>query len=283
MKTGRNFWRFLARSNPEAMNTGPPVLGNLQCPSEMVLHPGLQPLIVSVGPDELDPGEQEVETGEEKHAADLVVEIGWMNLDLQDCAFRIDEDLPLATGNLLATIVAARSAGLRGLHGLTVDHSGGRLRLPARCRAIVFAQDLIYALPFAVLTPLIEIIVYLLPGRKIVWHHAPGNATTKQIEASIDDSTHVIVRLLPPFLAFREEPCDNGPLLIFQVRRISFAFHGSSLPSWQSPTPFQQLTKSNVTPFQQLTKSNVTPIVLLDFRIIFAGQPLIRAASEGFH
>ena len=71
MKTGRNFWRFLARSDPDAMNTGPPVLGNLQCPSEMVLHPGLQPLIVGVGPDELDPGEQEVETGEEKHAADM--------------------------------------------------------------------------------------------------------------------------------------------------------------------------------------------------------------------
>src|SRR3954469_1313101 len=63
----------------------------------------------------------------------------------------------------------------------------------------------------AVFTPFIEIIVYLLPGRKVVWHHPPGNATTEQIEASIDDATHVIVRLLPPFLAFREEPCDEGP------------------------------------------------------------------------
>src|SRR5690242_10256349 len=99
-------------------------------------------------------------------------------------------------------------------------------------------------------------------------HHTPGNATTEQVEASIDDATHVIVRLLPPFLAFCEEPCDNGPLLIFQVRRISFAFHGSSLPSRQCPTPFQQLTKSNV-----------TPMVLLDFGIIFAGQPL-RARPE---
>src|SRR5690349_323856 len=81
MKTGRDSWRFLARSDPKAMNTGPPVLGNLQCPSEMVLHPGLQPLIVSIGPDELDPGEQEVEIGEEKHAADLIVEIGRMNLE----------------------------------------------------------------------------------------------------------------------------------------------------------------------------------------------------------
>src|SRR3954464_13769470 len=93
-------------------------------------------------------------------------------------------------------------------------------------------------LPLAVFTPFIEIIVYLLPGRKVVWHHPPGNATTEQIEASIDDATHVIVRLLPPFLAFREEPCDEGPFLIFEVRRISVAFHGSSLPSWQSPTPF---------------------------------------------
>src|SRR3954463_13610572 len=195
-----------------------------------------------------------------------------MNLDLQDCAFRIDKHLPLATGDLLAAIVAARSTGFSGLHGLTVDHSGGGLRFPARCRAVLFAQDLVYTLPFAVLAPFIEIIVYLLPGRKIVWHHAPGNAATEQIEASIDDSTHVIVRPLPPFLAFREEPCDNSPLLIFQVRRISFAFHGSSLPSWQSPIPFQQLTKSDV-----------TPMVLFDFGIIFAGQPLIPMAADRFH
>src|SRR4051812_44351720 len=112
------------------------------------------------------------------------------------------------------------------------------LRFPARCRAVLFAQDLVYTLPFPVLAPFIKIIVYLLPGRKVVWHHPPGNATTEQIEASIDDATHVIVRLLPPFLAFREEPCDEGPFLIFEVRRISVAFHGSSLPSWQSPTPF---------------------------------------------
>src|SRR3954468_2114514 len=186
-----------------------------------------------------------------------------MNLDLQDCAFRIDKDLPLATRDLLAAIIAARSARFSGLHGLTVDHSGGGLRFPARCRAVLFAQDLVYTLPFSVLAPFIKIIVYLLPGRKVVWHHPPGNATTEQIEASIDDATRVIVRLLPPFLAFREEPCDEGPFLLFEVRRISVAFHGSSLPSWQSPTSFQQLTKSDV-----------TPMVSFDFAMIFTRQPL---------
>src|SRR3982751_923142 len=270
MKTGGNCWRFLARSDPKALNTGPPVLGNLQCPSEMVLHPGLQPLIVGIGPDELDQGEQEVEIGKKKHAADLVMEIGWMNLDLQDCAFRIDKGLPLATGNLLATVIAARSACLGRLHGLTVDHSGGGLRFPARCCAILFAQNLVYALPFAVLAPFIEVIVYVVPGQKIVWHHAPCNAATEHIEAAIDNPTHVIVRLLPSFFAFREELCDTGPFLIFEVRRISFAFHGSGLPSWQSPTPFQQLTKSNV-----------TPAVLFGFGIIFTGQPLRRLHLAG--
>ena len=91
MKAGRDLGRFLSWSDPEAPNTSPPVLGNLQCPSEIFLHPGPQPLIMGIGPDELDQGEQEVEIGKEKHAADLVMEIGWMNLDLQDCAFRIDK------------------------------------------------------------------------------------------------------------------------------------------------------------------------------------------------
>src|SRR3954447_9198128 len=159
MKAGRNLGRLLSWSDPEAVNTSPPVLGNVQRPAELFLEPEAQPLIVGIGPDECDPGEQAVEIGKQKHAAHLVVEIGRMNLGLEDGALRIDKDLPLATGDLLAAIVAARPAGFGGLHGLTVDHGGGGLRFPARCRAILFSQDLVYAFPLAVFTPFIEIIV----------------------------------------------------------------------------------------------------------------------------
>jgi len=156
MKAGRNLGRFLFWSDPEAVNTSPPVLGNLQRPAELFLEPEAQPLIVGIGPDERDPGKQEVEIGKQKHAARLVVEIGWMNLGLEDGALRIDKDLPLATGDLLAAIVAARPAGFGGLHRLTVDDRGARLRVPAARLAIVLAQDLIYSFPFAVFAPLAE-------------------------------------------------------------------------------------------------------------------------------
>src|SRR3954454_22664320 len=185
-----------------------------------------------------------------------------MNLDLEDCAFRIDKDLPLATGDLLAAIVAARPAGFGGLHRLTVDDRGARLRVPAARLAIVLAQDLIYSFPFAVFAPLAEIVIYILVQRQIMRHHPPCDATAQYIKASIDDPTQGILRLLPAFLTFGEESGNEVPFLVFQICRIALVLHGSWLPSGQAPAPIQQPTTSDI-----------TPIVLSGFGRISTEQP----------
>src|SRR4051794_6729891 len=142
-----------------------------------------------------------------------------------DRTFRIDKNLSLAADDFLATVVTAGSTGLRCLHGLTVDHSGSGLRFPAACRAILFAQDLIDALPFAVLTPRAEVVIDDIPGRQIVRHHAPGDAATQHIETAVDNPPQVMDALPAPPFALREKRNKKLPLLIREICWIPVGFH----------------------------------------------------------
>src|SRR6185295_20264022 len=125
----RNDRRLLAGSAPEAMDAGPPMLGNCQRPSKIFLDPGLETLIAGVGPHERDGGKQEVEEAEQEHAAGLVMDVGRMNLGLQKIALGIDQHLPLAARDLLAAVIAAWTASLGRLDRLAVDDRRSRLRL----------------------------------------------------------------------------------------------------------------------------------------------------------
>jgi hypothetical protein len=50
----------LARSNPDAMNTSPPVLYDFDRPAKIFLGPGFQPFIMAIAPYELQGGEEPV-------------------------------------------------------------------------------------------------------------------------------------------------------------------------------------------------------------------------------
>ena len=97
METGRYFGRLLARRTPETMTAGPPVFDDFQGPAEFFLEPKFQALVVGIGPDQGDSGNQDLKIGEKKHASHLIVDVGRVDLGLDDGALRIDEDLPLST------------------------------------------------------------------------------------------------------------------------------------------------------------------------------------------
>ena len=90
MEAGRNNWWLLTGSTPEPLDAGPPVLGDRQGPSKVSFHPVLQTLIAAVGPNQHDGGEQDVKAGEQQHAARLVMDVGRMDLGLQQSALGID-------------------------------------------------------------------------------------------------------------------------------------------------------------------------------------------------
>src|SRR5690349_13178915 len=108
MKAGRDRRRLLAGSAPETVDPGPPMLDDLNGPAEVFLGPGPETLVVGIGPHQQDCREQEMEAGEQEPAAGLVVEVGRVELDLEQVALGVDQHRALAALDLLAAVVAAR-------------------------------------------------------------------------------------------------------------------------------------------------------------------------------
>ena len=68
----------------------------------------LRALIAGIGEDALDEGKALAGAAEEDTDAVAVLNVGGVDLDAQQEAERIDENVPLAPGNLLAGVVALR-------------------------------------------------------------------------------------------------------------------------------------------------------------------------------
>ncbi len=91
---------------------------------------GTRPLIACVGEDAQDEGPQRTRAFVEHEArAVAILDVGEMNGNAQQEAQRIDEDMPLAAGDLLARIVALRIEQSppfwRRFGALTVDDGSG--------------------------------------------------------------------------------------------------------------------------------------------------------------
>jgi hypothetical protein len=72
-------------------------------------------------------GEALFRAGDDVWRAIPVLNVGGMRDRVQHVALGIGEDMTLAALDLLARIIAARSAAFRGFHALAVDHTGCRL------------------------------------------------------------------------------------------------------------------------------------------------------------
>ena len=86
-------------------------LDDLEQPAAGVGHGlgGLRPLIAGIGEDALDEGEQAAGTSIENQPRPVaVLNIAGMNDDVQQEAERIDKDMALAPGDLLARIKPLR-------------------------------------------------------------------------------------------------------------------------------------------------------------------------------
>lgn len=68
----------------------------------------LWPLIVGIGEDALDEGEQTARPAQYGRRAVAILEVSGMNDDAQEQAERIDEDVPLVARDLLARVKALR-------------------------------------------------------------------------------------------------------------------------------------------------------------------------------
>ena len=92
----------------EAMRLGP--FDDLQLPGAGLGDDGrhLRSLVCGVGEDALDEGEQATGSTQQQISAVAILHRGRMDHDVQEQAKRIDENVPLATRDLLARVVPLR-------------------------------------------------------------------------------------------------------------------------------------------------------------------------------
>jgi hypothetical protein len=133
------------------------------------------------------------------------MEVSRMDFDLEKGSFGIDKRLPLATLDLLATIIAPWPTGRCRLDRLAVDDGGRRKRVTAASGPIALAQDLVDPLPLPALAPCAEVIIDHAPRRQVMRHHAPGDATPEYIKAAIKDPAKLISPIRPSSLTRRKQ------------------------------------------------------------------------------
>jgi hypothetical protein len=141
----------------------------------------------------------------------------------------INPNMTLASGDLLAAVIAALAASFGGLHRLAVETGGawgGRVRgglLPAD----VSAPRVQHGLPGTVVVPRREVCLDGAVGQQIVREQIPWAARPVAVEDGVDDFSHVYGPRASAALGERNQRLQDGPLIVCQVRQIRFTSWGS--------------------------------------------------------
>ncbi len=120
-----------------------------------------------------------------------VLNVGGMNLQSDQVARSVGDDVALAPFDLLADIVAARAATFRGFHRLTVDHVGRRAGLAARPFTRKHHQRVVDLEPGDVLGLGTEVAAQRRGRRKILVKRSPRIAAGCQMLDRVDHLTQI--------------------------------------------------------------------------------------------
>ena len=111
-----------------------------------------------------------------------------MHKDNQQQPERVDDDVPLTTRDLLATVKSTPFAALGRSHRLAVDDGRGRCGLPASCLANLFAKAIVDPFPRSIDSPVTKDTVHRILARKVLRKVSPLAASSIPVQDRIDDS-----------------------------------------------------------------------------------------------
>jgi hypothetical protein len=167
---------------------------DVQLVLRMFLQPFVQRIVVvlAVPPDDHQTREAfRVHAGEGQLGAFGVIDGGAGDNHRQQQSHRIHDNMPLATGDLLAAVVAALLAPFGAFDALAVDAGGAGRRLSASRQANFDPQAGDDTVPGSVRDPGAKVVVDRFPGREVAWQHAPLTARPIQIQQSVNDGSQV--------------------------------------------------------------------------------------------
>ena len=120
-----------------------------------------------------------------------VLFIGGADIDPQQQAQDVDQDMAFASRGLLTSVVAAHPALVADLDGLAVEDGGGGTGLTAVGLADLGAQGVMDTFPDALLNPEAKHSVDGAPRAVLFGQQSPGAAGTQQIKNTVDHQAPV--------------------------------------------------------------------------------------------
>lgn len=120
-----------------------------------------------------------------------VVQVSWVEADLEQMTLRIHQHVPLAARDLLATTGAARSTGLGGAHRLAVDDGRRRLGCAPTPDPLAFAERGVNLLSGASSSPSGIVPADGRPGWTFVRYGPPLAAGAQEVEDRLDNPPQI--------------------------------------------------------------------------------------------
>src|SRR5438132_4811601 len=158
---------------------------------------------------------------EQERGRHPIIETSTGHEDGQEQAQRIDQQMPLASFDFLAPIIAALGAPhFGGLDRLAIDACGTRGRLVSRFHAGSFAQGLDHLGPCPVVAPLGTGVIDGTFGQQIVRQHIPLAASSVPVEQCMQDFPQGYLPRAPSrcvLLGGWDHRFHNRPLLVRQI------------------------------------------------------------------
>lgn len=130
-------------------------------------------------------------------------------------------NVPFASLDLLASVVASRPPGLGGLDGLTVDHSRSWAGLSSCLLPSVHDKRMVDPIQSPLIAPSVEVALNRCEGREVLWQQSPLAAGRGHIQQGVDHLAQISFPRTPALVGWWHERLDQRPLIIGQIACIA--------------------------------------------------------------
>jgi len=149
-----------------------------------------------------------------------VGDISWRQVHRQQATIRVDRDMAFAPAEFLVGLIASRSCPWR-FHALAIDNTGTRQHLPLIAQAIKHQCQVMNGAKQHAQHQPPEPIIDCLIRREIIRQHAPLASRPHDIAQRIDHCAQIRLARSSRLRLLRQQRCDQAPLFIFHIRRIT--------------------------------------------------------------
>ena len=169
------------------------------------------------------------QAAKEELCAFAVLEAGFRHHHRKEQTQGINEQVTLATCNILSFVVAPLAWHCCALDTLTVQTTRRGVFMAPRLLSHFRPQRVMNALPGAIIAPAPKVMVDALPVWIFLGQHPPLDATYHDVQDGVDDHAHIQAAWSSTRFGRWDQWLDNIPLAVAQVGWIDLCVHTHTL------------------------------------------------------